>query len=110
MLPTRCHYCGKPFPTLRAVNHHISASKTCSRDRLNDLIRSDELSASPSPKRQKRDSVYEMEGELEEDLAAFEKDLGHGDDFVIPSPPREASEEVREAPGGGGIFTYPKDE
>ena len=51
-----------------------------------------------------------MEGELEEDLAAFEKDLGFGGDFVMPSPTRETSEEVREDAGGGRIFTYPKDE
>ena len=50
--------------------------------------------------------MYELEGKVEDDLAAFEKDLGYGDDFVIPSPPREASDEVREATGGGGrIFT-----
>ena len=111
MPPSRCHYCGKRFPTPRAVNHHISASKKCSTERLNDLIRSDILSASPLPKRQKRESLDDLEGELGEDLADFEKDLGYGDDFVIPSPPREPSDEVRETAGGGGrIFTYPKDE
>ena len=48
---------------------------------------------------------------MENDLATFEKDLGYVDDFVIPSPPREASDEVREATGGGGrIFTYQKNE
>ena len=109
MPSTRCHYCGKRFPTPRAVNHHISASKTCSRERLNDLIRSDNLSASPSPKRLKRESVDKSGGELDKDLAAFAKDLDYGDDFVMPSPPREDSEEVREG-AGGGIYTYPKDE
>ena len=73
-------------------------------------MRSDNLSASLSPKWQKQESVHELEGELEEDLAAFEKDLGFGGDFVMPSPTRETSEEVREDAGGGRIFTYPKDE
>ena len=109
MPSTRCHYCGKQFPTPRAVNHHILALKTCSRERLNDLIRSDSLSASPSPKRLKRESVDESGGELEQDLAAFVKDLEYGDDFVMPSPPRDDLEEVREG-AGGGIYTYPKDE
>ena len=73
-------------------------------------MRSDNLSASLSPKWQKQESVHELEGELEEDLAAFEKDLGFGGDFVMPSPTRETSEEVREDAGGGWIFTYLKDE
>ena len=47
----------------------------------------DNPSASPSPKQLKIESVIEREGELEENLAIFEKDLGLGDDFVMLSMP-----------------------
>lgn len=109
MPPTRCLYCGKPFPTPRAVNHHISASKSCSRERLNDLIRKDNALASPSPKRQKKESVYEFEGGSDGNLEAIENDLGVGDDFVMTSAPRLASVEPREV-GSSDEDTYPKNE
>lgn len=111
MAPSRCHYCGKAFQNPRAVNHHISASNSCSRERLNDLIRNENPSASPSPKRLKRESVNEPEGGLDGDLAGLENDFGMGDDFVFPLPPREVSEELGDGAGAGaGGNTYPKNE
>jgi hypothetical protein len=83
MAPARCQYCRKFFPTPRAVNHHISASKSCSRDWRNDLFRPDNPSPSPSPKHWKKESTAEVEGEEEENLA-LDHDLGIGDDFVMP--------------------------
>ena len=109
MAPPRCQYCGKPFQTPRAVNHHISASKSCLRERLNDLIRNDNLSASPSPKRLKRNSVSDLGGELDGNLEAFENNVDIGDDFVIPSTPRAASVENIDRGDAGGN-TYPKTE
>jgi hypothetical protein len=109
MAPHRCNYCGKPFQTPRAVNHHISASKSCTRGRLNDLMEKDETSASPSPKRQKKDSVSEYGGGMDGNLAGFGNDLGIADDFVFPSPPREASADDIDGGGVGGE-TYPINE
>ena len=109
MAPTRCLYCGKRFPTPRAVNHHISASKSCSKKRLNHLIRKDEASASPSPKRQKMESVYEFEGGLDGNLDVIENEMRIGDDFVIVSAPRMASVEPRDE-GGSSENTYPRNE
>ena len=109
MAPPRCPYCGKAFQTPRAVNHHVSASKSCSRGRLNAIIRKDNNSASPSPKRQKIQPVGEFDNESEPNLAAFDNPLVCGDDFIFPSLPREPSIEV----GDGtehGENTYPKNE
>ena len=64
------------------------------RERPNELIRNDDLSASPSPKRLKKESISEFEGGLDGNLAVFENDLGIGDNFVFPSPPREVSVEI----------------
>ena len=101
MAPPRCEYCGKAFETRRAVNHHISASRSCSRDWRNDFIKND--NPSPSPKRLKKGSLTDMEGELEGNLDVFE---GVADDFDMPSPPRRASVEEDEGEGGRGN-TYP---
>ena len=109
MAPTRCLYCGKRFPTPRAVNHHISASKSCSKKRLNHLIRKDEALASPSPKRQKMESVYEFEGGSDGNLDVIENEMRIGDDFVIVSAPRMASVEPRDE-GGSSENTYPRNE
>jgi hypothetical protein len=109
MAPPRCQYCGKTFQTPRAVNHHISALKSCARERLDNLIRNDNLSASPSPKRLKKNRISELEGGLDENLAAFESHLDIGDEFVIPSAPREASVKERDSGGAGGN-TYPANE
>jgi hypothetical protein len=104
MAPARCQYCRKFFPTPRAVNHHISASKTCSQDWRNDLFGPDNPSPSPSPKRRKKESTAEVEGREEGNLA-LDYDLGIGDDFVMPpSPTRHSVDE--EEDGGGGV-TYP---
>ena len=105
MAPSRCQYCGKRFPTPRAVNHHISASKSCSRERLNELIRNDNLSASPSPKQLKKESISEFEGGLDGNLAVFENDLSIGDNFVFPSPPREVSaDDIDTRQAGGNTY------
>ena len=80
--------------TDQAIVSASSASKLCSRERLNELIINDDLSASPSPKRLKKESISEFEGGLDGNLAVFENDLGIGDNFVFPSPPREVSVEI----------------
>jgi hypothetical protein len=103
--PSRCQYCRKLFKTPRAVNHHISASKSCSRQWMNELIRKD--SPSPSPKRQKRESLAEFPGESDGNLDPFVNDIGIGDDFVVSLPPRAASVEVGDGAGGN---TYPENE
>jgi hypothetical protein len=102
MAPPRCLYCGKPFKTPRAVNHHVSASKSCSIEWRNDLSRKEEASLSPSPKRLKRESLTDLPGELDGNLHPFEDPFALGDDFVMPSPPRGASVEEDEGGGGGG--------
>jgi hypothetical protein len=102
MPPLRCQYCGKPFQTSRAVNHHISLSKSCSIEHRNDLFRNDDPSPSPSPKKLKKKSSTELKGELDGYLNAFEDEMGNGDDFVMPSPPRGASANDDEGEGVGG--------
>ena len=94
MAPHRCQYCGKGFKTPRAVNHHISASKSCSRDWRNDLYRKEDPTPSPLPKRLKKDSLTEFDGELDQPN-------GLGDDFVMPSPTRGVSVEDEEHEDGG---------
>ena len=84
------------------VNHHISASKSCSRERLNDFIRKDNPSTSPSPKRQRINKISVYDGGSQGDLADLEYNIGIGDDFEIPSPPREASVEGIDMEGHGG--------
>lgn len=105
MTPPRCEYCGKYFKTLRAVNHHISASKSCLRDWRNDLFRKEDQSPSPSPKRQKKELLTGFQGELDGNLDPFEISIGLGDDFVMPSPPRGTSVEEDDR-NGGGESTY----
>jgi hypothetical protein len=94
MPPHRCQYCGKGFKTPRAVNHHISASKSCSRDWRNDLYRKEDVTPSPSQKRLKKESLTEFDGELDHPI-------GLGDDFVMPSPTRGVSVEDEEHEDGG---------
>jgi hypothetical protein len=76
----RCHFCGKPFETIRALNHHISASKSCYTEWRKDLVRND----NPSPKRQQKYSPGNEE--CPDNLEEFYTDPV--DDFVPPSPPR----------------------
>jgi hypothetical protein len=102
MAPLRCQYCGKVFQTLRAVSHHISLSKSCSIEWRNDIFRKDDHSASLSPKKLKRASSTELKGDLDEYLNCFEDDMGNGDDFAMPSPPRGASADEDNGEGAGG--------
>ena len=95
----RCQYCGKSFETLRAVNHHISATKSCSRDWRNELFRRED--PSPSPKRLKKESSTEIKDEMEGNLDCYEIDVGIGDDFVMPASPRGGSSGDVDADGGG---------
>lgn len=92
MAPDRCQYCGKAFQTLRAVNHHISLSKSCYNQWRKDLIRKE----NPSPKRQKKNPSTELE-EHWEDIYT-----GIADEFVMPPSPRRAS--VEEEDNGGNTY------
>jgi hypothetical protein len=98
MAPPRCQYCGKAFKTPRAVNHHISASKARSTEWRNDLYKKEDHTATPSPKRLKKESL------TEDDVHEFEPDiLG---DFVMNSQSRRASEEVEEVHNNEGGKNY----
>jgi hypothetical protein len=48
-----CPFCRKAFPTQRAINQHISASKTCVKDWHKKIIRKND---NPSPKRRRINS------------------------------------------------------
>ena len=84
MAPNRCQYYGKAFKTLRVVNHQISLSESCYNEWRKYLSRTE----NPSPKRQKKDSLTELEEEHWEDI-----DTGIADEFVLPLTPRRASVE-----------------
>ena len=102
MAPPRCEYCGKAFITQQAVNHHILASRSCSRDFWrNDFIKNN--NSSPLPKQLKKGSLTDTEGELEGNLDIFDS---VADDFVMPSRPRRASVEEDEGEDGSEN-TYP---
>lgn len=84
LLPTqRCQFCSRPFETLRALNHHISASKTCYKEWRKELVRIEQ----PSPKRPRWNSPRRLEDS--DSLDEFNIEIV--DDFVLPSPPRRAT-------------------
>ena len=107
MTRPRCQFCGKPFETLRAVNHHISLSKPCHKKWMKEVLRKEE--PSPSPKRQKLvpDSLVHDDDEMEGEHESLDNGADPGDDFVLPSPPsppRKATVEDVEDEGE----TYPR--
>ena len=69
----------------------------------------DNLSASPSPKRLKKNPISDYEVDLDGNLAGSDNGLVSGDDFVFPSPPREVSVDDPDIGEAGGN-TYPKNE
>ena len=82
MVPQRCQFCGKPFETPQALNHHISTSKYCYQEWRKELV----INENPSPKRQKKNSL----GRLEEESDREDFDGNIVDDFVMLSPLRMA--------------------
>jgi hypothetical protein len=46
--------------------------------------------------------LTELQGGLDGNLDRFDDEIGIGDHFVMPSPPREASVQYDEVEGGGG--------
>jgi hypothetical protein len=88
----RCHFCGKPLGTIRALNHHISASKSCYKEWRKDLVRND----NPSPKRQHKNTPGNEEDP--DDLEEIYTDPVN--DFVPPSPPRSFGAKVLEQEEG----------
>jgi hypothetical protein len=88
--PHRCPFCEKPFETPRALNHHISALKSCYKEWRKNLVRLEHL----SPKRPRRNSPITLEGGPESlDLEAVDTRIVDDFDFVPPSPPRRATVE-----------------
>jgi hypothetical protein len=79
----RCQFCGRSFETPRALNHHISASKTCYKEWRKELVRIEH----PSPKRPRQNSPTRLEDS--DSLEEFNTEIV--DDFVPPSPPRRAT-------------------
>ena len=98
MAQHRCQYCGKPFASQRALNHHISASKSCYKEWRKDLIRKEQ--PSPSPKRPNRNSSVGYEEELD----GVDLETNIVDDFILPSAPRRESIEEED---NGGCNTHP---
>ena len=72
----RCQFCSKPFAIQRALNHHISASKTCYKEWRKGLVRNEQ----PSLKRPCRNSPS-----MDDIFDGF--DTQDVDDFVPPPPP-----------------------
>ena len=97
---SRCQFCGKTFETLRAVNHHISASESCYNEWRKDLLRNDE----PSPKRPKKNPTAQEEEDLEGDEGILDVESELVDDFVFASPPGRTAVEI---PQDDGRDTYP---
>jgi hypothetical protein len=89
----RCQFCLKAFPTQRAVNQHISASKICIEEWHKKIIRKN---INPSPKRRR---IYSPEPSFLDDLpnADLMDILNDADDFLEPgqqTPSHRATVEV----------------
>ena len=99
----RCQYCGKAFKTLRAVNHHTSASKTCYNEWRKNLLRKE----NPSPKRPKKDSSTELDEIVEQ---WEENETAIVDDFDMRVPPKTGSVDEDNDDDDDAGNTYPTTE
>ena len=85
----------------RALNHHMSASKTCFTEWRKELIANENPSLSPKRAKQNRSSMLEDEEE-----GSLEKDFGNVDDFPLRSLPRTIEDKgVYE---GGNTYQEPE--